>query len=174
MADTKPSRPFHETLVTPPLLERRLWAATIDMALVLACAFAFFHSFGPLSNGPRPWLWRPAAILLAIGALIEFFTGMTLGKTLTRLAVRRRDGGPPAFHSLALRAAVKYLPVAVFLVSLLFGSFGFLFVAVAAFTLAIMEVQGCYLAIMRSGLTLFDHLAGTKVVKIEKPGAPSA
>lgn len=167
---SKVDQPFYDRLVPPPLLERRLWAATVDMALPILCATALFHSFGPLSKGPLPWLWKSTAVILSAAAVLEAATGKTLGKLLAKLQVRRRDGGTPGHASLALRATVKYVPVAIFIASLSLETMGFLLVAITGFTLAIAEVQACYLTIMRGGLTIYDHLTGTKVAKTGDAG----
>jgi hypothetical protein len=163
------AKPFHEVFVVPPLLERRLWAAATDMAVVLACCAALAYAFSPLATSARPWLWRPAAILLAAYAAVEFFTGLTLGKLLARLRVRRAaDGARPQLWMLAARAAIKYLPVVALVPSFFTRGDTFVVIGAVAFTLAVAEVQACYLAIMRTGMTAFDHAVGTRVVKSDE------
>src|SRR5262249_18614265 len=71
---------------------RRVWAAVVDAAVVAVCCLILYQAFRPFSHGLPPWLWGPAAGVLALEAVVELLTGVTPGKWLLGLAVRSADG----------------------------------------------------------------------------------
>lgn len=167
MGQTSARPKVHGKFFVPPLLERRLSAALVDMTLVLGCCTALSHSFTFFATTPHPLIWIPAALLLAALALAESITGSTPGKMFARLTLLRRDGSRPPLYIFVLRCAIKFLPVGVYLLALWLGADPMVFIIVAAiaFTLAFAELQACYLAIMRTGYTIFDLSSGTVAVR---------
>src|SRR5437588_6253344 len=107
-----------EDAMDPALLERRAWAAGVDAASFTLCGFGMFLSFSPLGGSRGPLVWAPSAAGLALLALVECFTGVTLGKWMSGLAVRRPDGARPPIWAFILRGCVRLLPVAIFLLGL--------------------------------------------------------
>src|SRR4051794_31987967 len=79
-------------LAVSPHLERRLNAAAADVVVVgLACT-GLFLAGSPLMETRYPWLWVPSAVVLGLYSAVEMFTGVTPGKWLAGLAVRRLGG----------------------------------------------------------------------------------
>ena len=177
-ATTRPAGPsdsyVYHGFVVPPSLGRRLVAATVDVAVVGAACLGLFYSFNPFSAARHPEVWVPLAAVLAVVAAVEILTGVTPGKWLTRLVVREPDGNNPALWRLALRGMVRLLPVGVFLPGL-FTTDSFTVMAVWGldFTLVSCYVSACYIATMRTGRTLFDHVAGTVLVRSDQVGNPT-
>jgi len=153
------------------LIERRVWAAACDAAVVGLCCLAIFHSFNPLAEGPHPEIWQVAAAVLVLESAVEMLTGVTPGKWLLGLTLRRPDGTRPAAWRLALRWAVRLLPVGLFLLSPLAPSPNTYLIALfAALTLLICYVPACYISLMHSGTTLFDSVADTILVRGDRLG----
>ena len=154
------------TTVVPPNLERRMYAAGIDVALVGLCCGALFLSFNPVFGSPHPWLWRPAAVVLAVVALVEIVTGVTPGKWMTGLSLRTRDGRRPPIWSLMLRGVVRLAPVAVFLLSLRAADqMAWMLVLQVLIVVIGSYLTVCYMTLWRRGGTMFDVLAGTVAVR---------
>jgi uncharacterized RDD family membrane protein YckC len=161
-----PSDRFDATTVIPPNLERRVSAAAIDMAVVGLCCGALFLSFNPVFASPHPWIWKPAAAVLALLAILEILIGVTAGKALTGLTLRTRDGARPALWSRALRGAVRLAPVGVFLLSLRAADqMAWMFIVQALIVIVGCYLTVCYMALWRRGTTMFDAVAGTIVVR---------
>jgi uncharacterized RDD family membrane protein YckC len=152
-------------------LDRRLLAAEIDIVTLGLLSLGLVWFAGPLSPTPDP-LWKPFAVAMGAICAVELFTGHTPGKWYVRVRVRRRDGGPAARTAIVLRGLARLAPVAVFAISLNVRRSP-LDVAIlfAAFTLACCYVSLCYVMFMRVGLTLFDAVAGTRLMAIPRDGA---
>lgn len=160
-------------LAVPPLLERRLWAAGIDMVVVVICCAALMQSFNPLSSGTHPWLWIPAAVVLSLSAATELLTGISPGKWLFGLAVRAKDGRPAPLARLMLRGFIRLLPVIVFLLSLAPNDLdAHMVLAAAALAIALCYFPACYIMLMRKAATPFDGIAGTVIVRAGRAGKP--
>ena len=163
---TPPSNRLDATTVVPPNLERRVYAAAIDIAAVGVCCAALFLSFNPVFGTPHPWMWRPAAVVLAVLAAMEIFTGFTPGKALAGLTLHARDGRRPSFWSLALRGLVRLAPVGVFLLSLRAGDVaGWMLILQVLIVLVGCYLTICYMTLWRRGTTMFDAVAGTMVAR---------
>ena len=154
------------TTVIPPNLGRRVYAAGIDMAIVGLCGGALFLSFNPVFGTLHPWIWRPAAVVLALLAIVELSTGITPGKSLSGLTLRTRGGVRPPLWSLVLRGAVRLAPVGVFLLSLRAGDpTVWMFIVQALIVIVGCYLTACYMALWRRGTTMFDAVSGTIVVR---------
>ena len=163
---TPPDNRLDATTVVPPNLERRVYAAAIDIAAAGVCCGALFLSFNPVFGASHPWIWRPAAVVLAVLAALEIFTGFTPGKALTGLTLRTRDGRRPPVWSLALRGLVRLAPVGVFLLSLRASDpAAWMLVLQVLIVLVGCYLTVCYMTLWRRGNTMFDAVAGTMVVR---------
>ena len=159
-------RRLDATTVVPPNLERRLYAAVIDVAALGLCCGALFLSFNPVFGSPHPWVWKPAAVVLALLAIAEIFTGVTPGKWLSGLMLRARGGTRPAMWSLALRGAVRLAPVGLFLLTLRAADqMAWMFIVQALIVVVGCYLTVCYMALWRRGTTMFDAVAGTIVAR---------
>lgn len=161
----RPAAPHHldATTVVPPNLERRLYAAGVDVVLVGVCCGAMFLSFNPVFGSPHPWFWRPAAIMLGLIAAVELLSGITPGKGLAGLTVRGRGGRRPVLWALVARGLVRWAPVALFLVSLSTDRTTWIFVVEVLIVLVGCYLTICYISLWRRGSTVFDAIAGTTV-----------
>ena len=133
------ARPFEDLqngLTPTAYLERRVGAAAVDALIVtLSCLgllFAFNTDWHPLPA----WVgWASAAVILLYTAT-EALTGLTPGKRLLALRVRR-DGGspaaPPSRGGLLARALLKVLPVVLLLPVLLASQSMMVLIALTAF-----------------------------------------
>ena len=154
------------TTVVPPNLERRMYAAGIDVALIGLCCGALFLSFNPVFGSPHPWLWRPAAVVLAVIAGVEIFSGVTPGKWMAELSLRMRDGRRPHLGSLVLRGVMRLAPVGVFLLSLRAADrMVWMLVLQVLIVLIGCYLTVCYMTLWRRGSTMFDAVAGTVAVR---------
>lgn len=164
-------------------LERRLGAAVWDLTLLSILFVAIIWAFGPHVTGvqapgahaaraaravePRhPWVGGAAAAILAAFAAAELFTGLTPGKKLMGLSVRRRDGGPAPVWSLIIRGMLRLLPVAL----LIFGQLtpdpiDSLWICGATLIAFGCYIPACYILLMKTGRSLFDAAANTIVVR---------
>lgn len=166
MADPTEHR-LDATTVVPPNLARRVYAAGIDMGVVGLCCGALFLSFNPVFGESHPWIWRPAAMVLAILSVVEIATGLTPGKWISGLALRTLDGSRrPPIWSLALRGIVRLAPVGVFLLSLRTADrMAWMFILQILIVLVGCYLTICYMTLWRRGRTMFDAVAGTMVVR---------
>ena len=154
------------TTVVPRNLERRVYAAGIDTAAVGLCCGALFLSFNPVFGSPHPWIWKPAAVVLALLAISELSPGITPGKWLSGLTLRTRAGARPVLWSLALRGSVRLAPVGVFLLSLRAADqMAWMFIVQALIVVVGCYLTVCYMTLWRRGTTMFDAVAGTIVVR---------
>ena len=154
------------TTVVPPNLGRRMYEAGVDIGLVGLCCGALFLSFNPVFGSQHPWLWRPAAVVLAIAAAVEIFSGVTPGKWTMALSLRTRDGRRPPIWSLMLRGVVRLAPVGVFLLSLrATDQMAWMFVVQILIVLVGCYLTVCYMTLWRRGSTMFDAVAGTMAVR---------
>ena len=154
------------TTVVPPNLERRMSAAGIDVAVVGLCCGALFLSFNPVFGSRHPWIWRPAAVVLAIVGAVEIFTGVTPGKWVAGLSLRTREGRRPPIWALALRGVVRLTPVGIFLLSLRASDqMAWMLVLQILIVLVGCYLTVCYMTLWRRGNTMFDALAGTVAVR---------
>jgi uncharacterized RDD family membrane protein YckC len=154
------------TTVVPPNLARRVYAAGIDIAIVGLCCGALFLSFNPVFGSTHPWIWRPAAGVLAVLAIVEIITGITPGKWLSGLWLRARDGKSLPLWALALRALVRWAPVGLFLLSL--GTddrMTWMFIVQVLIVVVGCYLTICYMTLWRRGTTMFDAIAGTTVIR---------
>jgi uncharacterized RDD family membrane protein YckC len=159
-------RHLDATTVVAPNLQRRLYAAAVDIAIVGLCCGALFLSFNPVFGSPHPWIWKPGVVVLAIVFATEIFTGITPGKRLSGLTLRTRDGARPAPWSLALRGLVRLAPVGIFLLSLrTTDQTGWMFILQVLIVLVGCYLTVCYMTLWRRGSTMFDAVAGTMVVR---------
>lgn len=142
-------------------MPRRLTAAGIDVVLVTLCCLPFLRSPDAPLHYTR--LSTIAAVLLAVYAAVEIFTGITPGKLLSGLTVRR-DAGRPGVLSKVMRGLVRLLPVGVFLLSLVASQeMVVLTIYAATFTVVSLQVIANYYLLMRARLSLYDAVAGTRV-----------
>jgi uncharacterized RDD family membrane protein YckC len=154
------------TTVVPPNLERRLYAAMIDMVVVGVCCGALFLSFNPVFGSPHRWIWTPAAIVLALVALAEIISGITPGKRLSGLTLRTRDGLRPPIWAFMLRGVVRLLPIAIFLLTLRTADrMTWMFILQILIVVVGCYLTVCYMTLWRRGTTMFDAVAGTMVVR---------
>jgi uncharacterized RDD family membrane protein YckC len=154
------------TTVVPPNLTRRVYAAGIDIAIVGLCCGALFLSFNPVFGSPYPRIWRPAAIVLALFAVVEIVTGITPGKWLTGLALRTRDGQRPPLWWLVLRGIARLLPVGMFLLTLRISDrMTWMLLLQILIVLIGCYLTICYMTLWRRGSTMFDAIAGTTAVR---------
>jgi hypothetical protein len=148
------------------MIAARANAAAIDMGIVGAlCATLLWSRL--LSSASHPALNCIAGSLLAAVMLLELRTGLTPGKFLFHLSIRRfRDSSQfPQLRSLLVRGLVRLFPVMIFLpaiatadaiISLLIWSI--------SIAMILCYLPTCYLILMRQGRTLFDTAAGTIVI----------
>jgi uncharacterized RDD family membrane protein YckC len=154
------------TTVVPPNLARRVYAAGIDIAIVGLCCGALFLSFNPVFGSTHPWIWRPAAVVLAVLAIVEIVTGITPGKRLSGLSLRTPDGKRPALWSIVVRGVVRWVPVGLFLLSLRTDDrMTWMFILQVLIVLIGCYLTICYMTLWRRGTTMFDAIAGTTVIR---------
>ena len=167
-------------LTAVPVLERRLGAAVWDLCILSACFIGVVWAFGPPARGgkaapgvyaPHPWVGGPAAAALVLYAAAEMLTGLTPGKWLLRLAVRRKDGSRASAGALAVRGLLRLLPVGLLLLGQLMPD-PVTSLWICGLTLAALGcyVPGCYILLMKTGRSMFDAAAGTVVVRASRPG----
>lgn len=139
----------------------------VDLAVVGACCGLLFLSFNPVFGVERRALWMPAAAVLALLAVIEVAIGITPGKAIARLTVRVRGGvGRAGPMALILRGTVRWAPVGLFLVTCRTADRLAWMLGVQVLIVLIgCYLTVCYMALWRRGITMFDAIAGTIVVR---------
>jgi hypothetical protein len=158
---------------SPPLVRptfaviaARANAAAVDMGIVgVLCAMLMWAVL--LANAHHPTLDWIAGISLAAVMLLELLTGLTLGKRLFHLSIRRfqNPSQTPPLWSLLIRGMVRLLPVMIFLISLLVAdNLISLLIWSISLAMVICYLATCYLILMRRGRTLFDLAAGTVAI----------
>lgn len=164
--EAKPTDAGEENRSEPALLERRLSAAGIDIAIVMACGAGIAFSFNPFMDARTGAVWMIAAVVLCGVMLLELLTGITPGKNLLKLHLLRSDGRRLAIGQCILRGTVRLFPVFLLLASTWVTSMEAYFV-LAAFTFIVASAYfpACYITIMRTGRTIFDLIAGTRLVR---------
>jgi uncharacterized RDD family membrane protein YckC len=155
----------HDQILAPAALERRAWAAGCDVTILSVCGLGLFLAFGPVTLLRDARVWVPCAVILGLVVTVELLTGVTPGKWLAGLSVRRPDGSRPAVGALIVRGMVRLLPVWIFAASLVVRdelASGVLCVVAAC--AGICYIPATYIQVMRTGRTPFDAVGGTAVV----------
>ena len=96
-------------------LDRRIYAASVDLGIILAASAAIGLYVNPINTSPIRAVWLSALVVLAMYAIVELFTGRSIGKRLFGFTLHRADGGPPTFSQILLRGGIRLLPVAMML-----------------------------------------------------------
>lgn len=152
-------------------LDRRIYAAAVDLLIVLAASAAIGLSVNPINPSPVRAVWLSALVVLAMYSIVELFTGRSIGKRLFGFTLTCTDGGQPTLAQFVVRGIIRLFPVAMMLGASLIRSIDFYyFAAVVTFILAACYFPACYISIMRRGVTIFDALAGTRVVRLNPNG----
>ena len=156
---------FHQGV--PAGLERRLYAALIDMVIVSAGCFAVLQADSVLLPVIDRQAGGPAAILLAIIFASEALTGRSVGKIVMRLRVESLgagDGGRATILQTAVRAGTRWFAPLVSLASVLTKDMTSASILLAgAMIVVICEVPVCYISLFRRGGTVFDLIARTRI-----------
>jgi hypothetical protein len=166
MVDTDARETFDPTL--SGTLGRRLYAAVIDMLVVAVVCFAILQADSVLVPVIVRQAGGPAKVVLALLLLVEAITGRSAGKLAMGLRLERMTSGKPAaIWQPVVRAAVRWLGPLISVASLLtqdMTTAGLL--VCAAMTLVICEVPACYITLFRTGGTVFDLIARTRVAAV--------
>ncbi len=152
-------------LSVSPMLKRRVTAVEVDLAIVGVLGVALLLSTGQLAVLPG-WVWSTGAWTLGIIGVIECLTGWTLGRQIAQLRLRAHPSGAKPFWPLVvLRGVVRQLPVFVFILgtSTYANDIGPLVLFIAV-TIAVLYFSMCYIALFRTGRTIFDFIGGTELV----------
>ena len=145
-------------------LAARANAAMVDIAVVGGIA-SLVYWFAAFAEPARPNAAWGFVVVLGLLALVEMFSGVTIGKLMFHLSVRTADGRPPPVIRLIWRALVRWMPVTVFMPSVLVkNQLTGLSIVLAALIVACSYVATCYLLLVRKDKTLFDAAAGTIVI----------
>jgi uncharacterized RDD family membrane protein YckC len=145
-------------------LERRFYAALIDMVLVGAGCFAMFQADSVLVSGRAGRALVPAGVLLGILCGLEAVTGRSAGKLAMRIHVEAHNGTSAGIVQFAVRAMMRWIGPVLAMGSLLTRdvTLASMLVGLAAMVV-LCEIPICYITLFRRGGTLFDLVAGTRV-----------
>ena len=149
-------------------LERRFYAAMIDMVAVSAGCFAVAQARSALLPEGMPAIRRPAMVLLSIILFFEAITGRSVGKVAMGLRIKRvekrEETGKVTLPQTIVRAAARWFAPLLALASLMTKDMSMAGLLIAtAMMLVICEVPACYITLFRRGGTVFDLIARTRV-----------
>jgi uncharacterized RDD family membrane protein YckC len=148
------------------ILERRIKAACCDAVLWGGCWLVLQRSFSRPAEDRPVLLWGAAAAVLLLVAGAELFTGVTPGKWLTGLRVRRADGTAAPITSLLIRGSLRLLPLAILLLALpATSTTAYLIAFTVSGTIATCFGCAAYLTFIRHGLSPFDLASKTQVTQ---------
>jgi hypothetical protein len=150
-------------------LERRFYAAMMDMVTVAAGCFAVVQAGSVLLPDGIRIARVPGLTLLGILFVLEALTGRSTGKFAMRLRVGRvgigdKSGGRPTIPQTTVRAAARWFAPLLSLASMLTKDLSIAAIlAGGALVLVICEIPACYITLFRRGGTIFDLIARTRV-----------
>jgi uncharacterized RDD family membrane protein YckC len=146
-------------------LERRFYAAMIDMLVVSVGCYGVVQADGVLLPGRVRGALGPALLMMSALIALEALTGRSLGKRMLGLRIERTEGGRATVAQTVMRAIVRWIAPLISLASVLTkDSITASLLLGGAMIVVICEVPACYIALFRTGGTIFDLAAGTRVV----------